>query len=70
MAGPAEDSYKIVEAMTTNNDILTLNISNLSVTYDEPVAGVETYFNIEGAEAPVYKRWKVVTIISVMVWKC
>ena len=56
VAGPAEDSYKIVEAMTTNNDILTLNISNLSVTYDEPVAGVETYFNIEGAEAPVYKK--------------
>ena len=56
VAGPAEDSYKIVEATTTNNDILTLNISNLSVTYDEPVAGVETYFNIEGAEAPVYKK--------------
>ena len=56
VAGPAEDSYKIVEAMTTNNDILTLNISNLSVTYDEPVAGVETYFNIEGAEAPIYKK--------------
>ncbi|WP_418822558.1 DUF6383 domain-containing protein [Parabacteroides johnsonii] len=56
VAGSAEDSYKIVEAMTTNNDILTLNISNLSVTYDEPVAGVETYFNIEGAEAPVYKK--------------
>ena len=57
VAGPAEDSYKIVEAATTtNNDILTLNISNLSVTYDEPVAGVETYFNIEGAEAPVYKK--------------
>lgn len=33
VAGPAEDSYKIVEATTTNNDILTLNISNLSVTY-------------------------------------
>ena len=56
VAGPAEDSYKIVEATTTNNDILTLNISNLSVTYDEPVAGVETYFNIEGAEAPIYKK--------------
>ena len=56
VAGPAEDSYKIVEAMTANNDILTLNISNLSVTYDEPVAGVETYFNIEGAEAPIYKK--------------
>ena len=56
VAGPAEDSYKIVEATTTNNDILTLNISNLSVTYDEPVAGVQTYFNIEGAEAPVYKK--------------
>ena len=56
VAGPAEDSYKIVEATPANNDILTLNISNLSVTYDEPVAGVETYFNIEGAEAPVYKK--------------
>ena len=56
VAGPAEDSYKIVEATSVNNDILTLNISNLSVTYDEPVAGVETYFNIEGAEAPVYKK--------------
>ena len=56
VAGPAEDSYKIVEATTINNDILTLNISNLSVTYDAPVAGVETYFNIEGAEAPVYKK--------------
>ena len=47
VAGPAEDSYKIVEATTTNNDILTLNISNLSVTYDDPVAGVETYFKME-----------------------
>ena len=69
VAGPAEDSYKIVEATTTNNDILTLNISNLSVTYDEPVAGVETYFNIV-LKLLFIKRWKVVTIISVMVWKC
>ena len=36
--------------------MVTMNISNLTVTYDNPTASVETYFNIEGAEAPVYAK--------------
>ena len=53
---PAGESYKVVNAGTADGKMVTLNISNLAVTYDKPVAGVETYFNIEGAEAPVYAK--------------
>ncbi|RHR56992.1 DUF6383 domain-containing protein [Parabacteroides sp. AF17-28] len=53
---PAGGSYKIVAAATTGKELVTMNISNLAVTYDEPTASVETYFNIEGAEAPTYAK--------------
>ena len=56
VAGPAEDSYKVVEAAGTAGSMVTMNISTLAVTYGAPTAGVETYFNIEGAEAPIYKK--------------
>ena len=55
---PAGESYKIVEAAigTPSASMVTMNISSLAVTYDEPTASVETYFNIEGAEAPTYAK--------------
>ena len=53
---PAGESYKVVDAAGTAGQMVTLNISNLAVTYAAPTAGVETYFNIEGAEAPVYAK--------------
>ena len=52
---PAGGSYKIV-ATDGGDEMVTMNISNLAVTYAEPTAAVETYFNIEGAEAPVYSK--------------
>ena len=36
--------------------MVTMNISSLAVTYAAPTASVETYFKIEGAEAPVYAK--------------
>lgn len=53
---PEGESYKVVAAATTGDEMVTMNISNLAVTYAAPTAGVETYFNIEGAEAPVYAK--------------
>ncbi|WP_455627195.1 DUF6383 domain-containing protein, partial [Parabacteroides johnsonii] len=53
---PAGGSYKVVAANETAAKMVTMNISNLTVTYDTPTASVETYFNIEGAEAPVYAK--------------
>lgn len=65
---PAGESYKVIaadEAAVTstgtavnlvNAKMVTMNISNLTVTYAAPTASVETYFNIEGAEAPVYAK--------------
>ena len=53
---PAGESYKVVEAAGTSGQMVTLNISDLAVTYAAPTAAVETYFNIEGAEAPVYSK--------------
>ena len=52
---PVGGSYKVVAANDTAK-MVTMNISNLTVTYDNPTASVETYFNIEGAEAPVYAK--------------
>lgn len=48
--------YKVVAANENTAKMVTMNISNLTVTYDNPTASVETYFNIEGAEAPVYAK--------------
>ena len=53
---PVGGSYKVVAANENTAKMVTMNISNLTVTYDNPTASVETYFNIEGAEAPVYKK--------------
>ena len=58
---PVGGSYKVVAANenAANENaakMVTMNISNLTVTYDNPTASVETYFNIEGAEAPVYAK--------------
>ena len=55
---PAGESYKVIAAVepVANANMVTMNISSLAVTYDEPTAAVETYFNIEGAEAPVYAK--------------
>ena len=54
---PVGGSYKVVAANEENTaKMVTMNISNLTVTYDNPAASVETYFNIEGAEAPVYAK--------------
>ena len=54
---PVGGSYKVVVAANENTaKMVTMNISNLTVTYDNPTASVETYFNIEGAEAPVYAK--------------
>ena len=46
----------MVAANENTAKMVTMNISNLTVTYDNPTASVETYFNIEGAEAPVYAK--------------
>ena len=51
---PVGGSYKVVAANENTAKMVTMNISNL--TYDNPTASVETYFNIEGAEAPVYAK--------------
>ena len=53
---PVGGSYKVVAANENTAKMVTMNISNLTVTYDNPTASVETYFNIEGAEAPVYAK--------------
>ena len=53
---PVGGSYKVVAANENAAKMVTMNISNLTVTYDNPTASVETYFNIEGAEAPVYAK--------------
>ena len=53
---PVGGSYKVVAANENAAKMVTMNISNLTVTYDTPTASVETYFNIEGAEAPVYAK--------------
>ena len=53
---PVGGSYKVVAANESAAKMVTMNISNLTVTYDTPTASVETYFNIEGAEAPVYAK--------------
>lgn len=53
---PVGGSYKVVAANGNTAKMVTMNISNLTVTYDNPTASVETYFNIEGAEAPVYAK--------------
>ena len=51
---PVGGSYKVVAANENTAKMVTMNISNLTVTYDNPTASVETYFNIEGA--PVYAK--------------
>ena len=48
---PVGGSYKVVAANENTAKMVTMNIS-----YDNPTASVETYFNIEGAEAPVYAK--------------
>lgn len=56
VANPAGESYKVVDAAGIAGQMVTMNISSLAVTYAAPTASVETYFKIEGAEAPVYAK--------------